>query len=99
METFTLAAETFTEASTNHQLSSSIKKKKLDDGNMQRLSKAKTELTNVLTTNAKEKIAYEIELLKATLQKKKLKIELLKLLIAERSQRKKQSKSDIIIIS
>lgn len=73
METFTLAAETFTEASTNHQLSSSIKKKKLDDGNMQRLSKAKTELTNVLTTNAKEKIAYEIKLLKATLQKKKIK--------------------------
>jgi len=92
--------EASTGASTEACTSSSIKKKKLDYGkHVQTLSKAKTELTNVLTANVKEKVAYEIELLKVSLEKEKLKIELLKLLIAERSQKKKDPESDIIIIS
>jgi len=92
------STETSTEISTEPSTNSSIKQ--LDHGkHMQTLSKAKTELTNVLTANVKEKVAYEIELLKVTLEKEKLKIELLKLLIAERSQKKKELESDVIIIS
>lgn len=100
-------AETSTGSSTDVSTCLSPKKRKLDYGkNVQTLSKAKTELTNVLTANVKEKIAYEIELLKATLEKEKttvekekLKIELLKLLIAEKLQKRKQNESDIIITS
>lgn len=68
-----------------------FKKIKLDKSkHVQTLSKAKTELTNVLTANVKEKISYEIDLLKATLEKEKLKIELLKLLKKKDHKRKKQ---------
>lgn len=97
----TSAAGTSTGGSTG-STGSQVKKRKYNDNDkhVQTLSKAKTELTNVLTTNVKEKINHEIELLKATLEKEKLKIELLKLLIQERSQKqKKANDSDIIIIS
>ncbi|KYM96696.1 hypothetical protein ALC62_12644 [Cyphomyrmex costatus] len=58
------------------------------------LDEAKTDLTYILKTNMKEKHTYEIEILKNKLQKDKLKIELLNLLIEKEKSRKQNTKEN-----
>lgn len=58
------------------------------------LDEAKTDLIYILKTNMKEKHTYEIEILKSKLQKEKLKIELLNLLIEKEKSRKQNTKEE-----